>query len=126
MYRVLEKDPTQDDIRGLLRDFKAHLDARGLEVAGVTTDGSNRYPVPLAEVFPDVPHQVCRFHVLKEITRAVLHALAELRKELRPNYPSGRVADPRRPTPSRRGEPSGRSSGSATCSSTGICSSGGN
>ena len=31
MYRVLEKDPTQDGIRALLRDFKAHLDARGLE-----------------------------------------------------------------------------------------------
>jgi hypothetical protein len=93
MYRVLEKGPTQDDIRGLLRDFKAHLDARGMEVTGVTTDGSNLYPAPLAEVFPDVPHQVCRFHVLKEITKAVLHALAKLRKELKaqlPRRPRGR------------------------------------
>ena len=92
-YRVLEKDPTQDDIRGFLRDFKAHLDARGLEVRGVTTDGSNLYPVPLAEIFPDVPHQVCRFHVLKEITKAILHALAKLRKEMKaqlPKRPRGR------------------------------------
>jgi hypothetical protein len=65
-YRVLEKDPTQDDIRAFLRDFKAHLDVRGLKVLGVTTDGSNLYPAPLAEIFPSVPHQVCRFHVLKE------------------------------------------------------------
>lgn len=92
-YRVLEKDPTQDDIRGFLRDFKAHLDARGLKVLGITTDGSNLYPVPLAEIFPGVPHQVCRFHVLKEITKAVLHALAKLRKELKarlPQRPRGR------------------------------------
>jgi Transposase len=92
-YRVLEKDPTQDDIRAFLGDFKAHLDARGLKVLGVTTDGSSLYPVPLAEVFPDVPHQVCRFHVLKEITKAVLHALAKLRKERRaqlPKRPRGR------------------------------------
>ena len=92
-YRVLEKDPTHDDIRAFLRDFKAHLDARGLKVVGVTTDGSNLYPVPLAEVFPDVPHQVCRFHVLKEITKAILHALAKLRKELKaclPKRPRGR------------------------------------
>lgn len=93
IYRVLEADPTQDDIRALLRDFKAHLDARGLNVLGITTDGSNLYPAPLAEVFPDAPHQVCRFHVLKEITQAVLHALAELRKELKarlPKRPRGR------------------------------------
>ena len=93
MYRVLEKDPTQDDIRGFLRDFKAQLDTRGLKLRGVTTDGSNLYPTPLAEIFPDVPHQVCRFHVLKEITKAVLHALAKLRKELKarlPKRPRGR------------------------------------
>lgn len=93
MYRVLETDPTQDDIRALLRDFKAHLDARGLGLRGVTTDGSNLYPTPLAEVFPDVPHQVCRFHVLKEITKAVPHALAKLRKEMKarlPERPRGR------------------------------------
>jgi hypothetical protein len=92
-YRVLEKDPTQDDIRAWLRDFKAHLDARGLKVLGVTTDGSNLYPAPLAEIFPDVPHQVCRFHVLTEITEAVLQALAKLRKERKarpPKRPRGR------------------------------------
>jgi hypothetical protein len=93
MFRVLETDPTQDDIRALLRDFKAHLDARGLQLRGVTTDGSNLYPAPLAEIFPEVPHQVCRFHVLKEITQAVLHALAKLRKEMKarlPKRPRGR------------------------------------
>jgi hypothetical protein len=92
-YRVLEKDPTQDDIRAFLRDFKAHLDVRGLKVLGVTTDGSNLYPAPPAEIFPSVPHQVCRFHVLKEITKAVLHALAKLRKEMKarlPKRPRGR------------------------------------
>ena len=93
MYRVLETDPTQDNIRALLRDFRAHLDTRGLKIRGVTTDGSNLYPAPLAEIFPEVPHQVCRFHVLKEITRAVLHALAKFRKEMRgrlPKRPRGR------------------------------------
>jgi hypothetical protein len=92
-YRVLEEDPTQDDIRGFLRDLKAHLDARGLEVRGITTDGSNLYPAPLAETFPDAPHQVCRFHVLKEITKAVLHALAKPRQEMKarlPRRPRGR------------------------------------
>ena len=40
-----------------------------------------------------MPHQVCEFHVKKEITKAVLHALATIRKELRaqiPKQPRGR------------------------------------
>jgi hypothetical protein len=92
-YRVLEHDPTQDDIRGFVRDFKAHLDTAGLKVLGITTDGSDLDPVPLAEFFPGIPHQVCRFHVLKEIVKAVLHALAKVRKELKiqiPKRPRGR------------------------------------
>jgi hypothetical protein len=92
-YRVLEHAPTHDDIRHFLRDFRIHLEARGLTVQGITTDGSNLYPVPLAELFPGVPHQVCAFHVLKKLTQAVLHALAKLRKELKaqiPKRPRGR------------------------------------
>jgi len=38
-------------------------------------------------VVPEVPHQICVFHVLKEITKAVLHALAKLRKELAAQIP---------------------------------------
>lgn len=92
-FRVLEHDPTQDDMRRFLGEFKARLDERGLAVWGVTTDGSELYPKPLHELWPDVPHQICEFHVLKEITKAVLHALATIRKELRdriPKQPRGR------------------------------------
>src|SRR5664280_1498591 len=92
-YRVLEHDPNQDDIRDFVCGFKAHLDARNLKVLGITTDGSDLYPVPLEAVFPDVPHQICEFHVLKEITKAVLHALAKVRKDLKapiPKRPRGR------------------------------------
>jgi hypothetical protein len=31
-YRVLEQDPTQEDIRAFFGEFKAQLDARGLKV----------------------------------------------------------------------------------------------
>ena len=92
-FRVLEHDPTENDIRRFLADFKARLDVRGLAVRGVTTDGSELYPEPLKELWPDVPHQVCEFHVIKEITKAVLHALVATRKKLRdriPKQPRGR------------------------------------
>ena len=53
-FRVLEHDPTQNDIRRFLAAFKARLDVRGLAVRGVTTDGSELYPEPLKELWPDV------------------------------------------------------------------------
>ena len=40
-YRVLERDPNQDDIRAFVCEFKAHLDACNLKVLGITTDGSD-------------------------------------------------------------------------------------
>lgn len=101
-YRVLEhSDPTAADIHSFLADFKARLDAGGLRVHGITTDGSSLYPEPLNQLWPDVPHQVCRFHVLKEIVKALLHALAQVRKALGrqvPKLPRGR---PRQDAPSR-------------------------
>ena len=39
-FRVLDHDPTQDDVRDFLKEFKGQLDKRGLKVLGITTDGS--------------------------------------------------------------------------------------
>jgi len=92
-YRVLEKSPTKGDVRRFLREFAARLASRGCRVQGITTDGSSLYPQALAKVFLGVPHQVCEFHVLKEITRAILHTLARMRKQWQaviPKQPRGR------------------------------------
>jgi hypothetical protein len=88
-FRVLDHNPTHDDVRSFLGDFKASLDQRGLSVQGITTDGANLYPKPLKELWSDVPHQVCRFHVIRDITKAVLHAVARVRKELTARIPKG-------------------------------------
>jgi Transposase len=93
LYEVLDHDPDHGDIRRFLGRLSSAIAARGGAVRGVTTDGSALYPQPLAEVFPGVPHQVCEFHVLKELTKAVLRALASIRKKLAaqaPKLPRGR------------------------------------
>jgi Transposase len=93
LYEVLDHAPTHDDIRTFLRRLKTALQARDLTLLGVTTDGSALYPEPLAEVFDDVPHQVCEFHVLAEVVKAVVGAVASERKSLRakqPKLPRGR------------------------------------
>jgi hypothetical protein len=82
MYRVLDHDPKHDDIRELFRSFREILKQRGLELHGITTDGSPLYGEPIAEFFPGVRHQLCEFHVKKEINKGVLKAVAQVRREL--------------------------------------------
>jgi hypothetical protein len=92
-FRVLDHDPTEDDVRAFLVEFKAQVAKRQRSVRGITTDGSPLYPKVLKELWPDARHQICQFHVLKEITLAVLHALAKLRKQMTakiPKQPRGR------------------------------------
>ncbi|MBV8267561.1 MAG: transposase [Planctomycetaceae bacterium] len=92
-YHVLRRAPTAQDIEAFFRRFHAALEARGLTVQGITTDGSALYPESITAVFGDVPHQVCTFHILREVTQAVLSAVAQERKRLAagaPKLPRGR------------------------------------
>jgi transposase len=93
VYEVLEHDPTHQDIQRFFARLKAILDARGLTVRGITTDASPLYPVPITAVFGPVPHQVCEFHTVRELTEAVLQAVARVRRTLTaqlPKLPRGR------------------------------------
>ena len=93
LYDVLDHDPTHDDIRAFLGRLKTALTARDLTLCGFTTDGSALYPTPLVEVFGDIPHQICTFHIVAEVNKAVLGAVASARKGLaatQPKLPKGR------------------------------------
>src|SRR5881296_4720874 len=82
LYDVLDHDPNHEDIRAFLGRLKTALEARDLTLLGVTTDGSSLYPEPLRDVFGEVPHQLCQFHVVKDIVKAVLKAVSSERKRL--------------------------------------------
>jgi hypothetical protein len=93
LYEVLDHNPTQVDILWFLARLHDQISARGHTVLGITTDGSPLYPVPIDLVLGNIPHQICEFHILKELTKAVLHVLARLRKRLAaeaPPLPRGR------------------------------------
>src|SRR4029453_16342277 len=93
LYDVLDHDPPHDDIRAFLRRLQTVLAARDLTLRGMSTDGAPLYPTPLAEVFSGVPHQLCQFHVGKDIVQAVVQAVARERKRLaaqQPTLPRGR------------------------------------
>jgi hypothetical protein len=93
LYEVLDHAPDHDDIRAFLQRLKTALTARALTLVGITTDGSALSPVPLAEVFGGVPHQLCAFHMVADVVKAVLGAGASERKSLaakQPTLPRGR------------------------------------
>jgi hypothetical protein len=97
LYDVLDHDPTHDDIRVFLRRLHTALSARDLTLLGVTTDGSALYPAPLGEVFGDVPHQICTFHIVAEVGKAVLGAVGSARKGLAAKQPKLRRGRPSTP-----------------------------
>jgi hypothetical protein len=88
IYQVLDHDPNHKDITAFLRRFQAFLQQRNLTLRGVTTDASPLYPEPLRVVFGAVPHQICEFHVIKELTKAILRAVAKVRKTLAAHKPT--------------------------------------
>lgn len=92
-YEVLDRKPTQEAMERFFQRFNQSLVSRSLKVFGVTTDGSPLYPQSIRAVWPQARHQVCQFHVLREIIDDVLHAVCKIRKALTsriPKLPTGR------------------------------------
>ena len=94
LYEVLDHNPTQLDILYFLARLNDLIRAHRKQVRGLTTDASPLYPLPSALALGDLPHQICEFHVLKDLTKAVLRVLARLRKGRAatiPKLPRGRT-----------------------------------
>jgi hypothetical protein len=64
------------------------LEARDVTLRGITTDGSQRSPEPLAEVLRGVPHPLCQFHVIKELTKGLWKAVATERERFAQSKPT--------------------------------------
>lgn len=97
LYDVLDHDSTHEDIRACLGRLKTALTAHNLTLVDITTEGSSLYPASLAELFRGGPHRICAFHVLAAVDKAVLGAVASVRKLLAaqlPRLPKGRPSTP--------------------------------
>lgn len=93
VYDVLDHDPKHPDIVRFFRRFQQALATHAKTLLGITTDASPLYPVPVAEVFGSVGHQICEFHTIMELTKAVLKAVCRVRQQLKaamPQLPRGR------------------------------------
>ena len=81
-----------------MRRFLSNLKTWGLQPRVVVTDGSTLYPGVLAELWPAARHQLCVFHLLKDINDWVLQAVRRLARALKRRGNAGRKR--------RRGRPS--------------------
>jgi len=75
---ALVRNNDQDHMRRFLDNLKNW----GFAPQVVVTDGSNLYPAVLAEIWPEARHQLCVFHVLKDINEHVFDALRRQRQWL--------------------------------------------
>lgn len=62
--------------------FLRQLHAHGFVPRVVVTDGSGLYPALLAAIWPGTEHQLCVFHVEKDLNQLVLDAVRRSRREL--------------------------------------------
>jgi transposase-like protein len=84
-FALVDKND-QDHMRRYLRNLKNW----GLNPAVVVTDGSNLYPGVLGELWPDADHQLCVFHVVKDINKLILDAVRRLRMAMNRRGQAGR------------------------------------
>src|SRR5512135_3372175 len=73
-----------------MRRFLGNLKTWGLEPKVVVTDGSNLYPAVVGELWSDADHQLCVFHVIKDITKLILDAVRRLRTAMTRRGKAGR------------------------------------
>src|SRR3954447_6118542 len=76
--------------QGHMRRFLKNLKTWGLTPRVVVTDGSNLYPAVLGELWPDADHQLCVFHVIKDINKLILDAVRRMRRAMGRRGKAGR------------------------------------
>ena len=87
---------SEADLVSLLREVQQALD---VPIGGVISDGQHSIRNAVQMVLPEVPHQLCHFHYLREAAKPVYeadrHAKKELKKHLRGIHPIERAVEKR-------------------------------
>lgn len=90
---------SQGDLTALLKEVKDLLKELAVPVHGVISDGEETIGSAVAFVFPEVPHQLCQFHYLRDATEprdvADRHAKTQLKKLVRGVRPLERALEER-------------------------------
>jgi transposase-like protein len=88
--------------QGHMRRFLKNLATWGLVPRVVVTDGSNLYPAVLTELWPVARHQLCVFHVLKDVNELILKGVRRLARVMARRGNRGRKRKRGRPSKTRQ------------------------
>ena len=92
-FQVVEKNDQEH-----MDTFLQQLKGRGLQVQVAITDGSPLYKDSLQSYWADIEHQLCLFHVIKEVNKVILDGVRAIKNGLRCQGNKGRKRRPGRPT----------------------------
>jgi hypothetical protein len=85
---------TQGDLVALLREV---TEALPVPITGVISDGQHTIRHAVARCLPDVPHQLCQFHYLRDAAKPIFeadrHAKAQLKQHVRGVRPIERALE---------------------------------
>jgi transposase-like protein len=81
-----------------MRRFLKNLKNWGMNPNVVVTDGSSLYPAVLTELWPMARHQLCVFHILKDINDLILDGVRRLARQMSRRGNAGRKRKRGRPS----------------------------
>ncbi len=106
--RVLAAEQVSSSELAVMKALLAPVTALGVRVLGTITDAQESELQAVEQLWPQVPHQVCQFHALREASRPGFHAdrkiktamrkqlqpkVREVRKQLKQQFPEAPPAE---------------------------------
>ena len=86
--RVLSAENVTSSETAVMKALLAPVVALGVKVLGTISDAQESELLALQELWPDVPHQVCQFHALRDASKSAFEAdkavKTAMRKRLQP------------------------------------------
>ena len=92
-FKLVEQND-QDNMDAFLQGLKD----QGLDVVVAITDGSPLYKDSLQTWWKDIEHQLCIFHVIKEVNKLILNGVRDIKNRIKRQGNKGRKRRPGRPT----------------------------
>ncbi len=81
--RVLSAENVTSSETAVMKALLAAVVALGVKVLGTISDAQESELLALQELWPDVPHQVCQFHVLRDASKSAFEADKQVKTAMR-------------------------------------------
>jgi hypothetical protein len=81
--RVLAAENVTSSETAVMKALLAPVVALGVKVLGTITDAQESELLAVEELWPDVPHQVCQFHALRDASKTAFEADKQVKTAMR-------------------------------------------